>query len=491
MITWMQKHRKYMLITMWVAVITFIGAGAVDWGSASYGSKATSVAKVGDVEISQSEFQKQYSLLYRQYNEMLGGKLDENLARQFGIEGQALNGLVNKALLLNLARDYDFLVTDEDVAHEIQKMASFLQDGVFNKEVYKKLLQNNGYSIKEFEDAVKKDITVNRLSSYLSTKSIQEELKPAQTIAAIHDNIEYKILNSDALKVAIDEAALEAFWETQKTNFLTPATFTVEKIVTQPVTASPSAEEISAFYEQNSFKFLDEKGAILSQEAAMPDILLALNDKATKLAANRLYIEWKKGELASDITIKKETFSSDGAPYTQEIMQQLETLPLDSAPLKAVKVGNTYVVLKLVNRNERSVKTFQQAKSEVLPLFTAEQKRLALQAAVEKELPKFKGKTTGFINQNQIDAINELTPEESKTVLTELFTTQEVRGSIVVSDQKVMLYHIKEQKLLFKENAKNTDLTLEETVTRLKEQSRMIALMETLNKKYTTQNYLK
>ena len=49
MISWMQKHNKYLIITIWVATIAFIGAGFVGWGSYQYGSKAGAIGKVGDV----------------------------------------------------------------------------------------------------------------------------------------------------------------------------------------------------------------------------------------------------------------------------------------------------------------------------------------------------------------------------------------------------------------------------------------------------------
>ncbi|MCJ7766283.1 MAG: SurA N-terminal domain-containing protein, partial [Thiovulaceae bacterium] len=58
MITWMQRHRKYLVITIWISTFAFIGAGFVGWGQYSYGDKAGAVAKVGDVSISQRELQQ-------------------------------------------------------------------------------------------------------------------------------------------------------------------------------------------------------------------------------------------------------------------------------------------------------------------------------------------------------------------------------------------------------------------------------------------------
>ena len=66
MITWMQRHKKYLIITIWISTIAFVGAGFVGWGQYTYGDKAGAVAKVGNVEITMGELQKSYSRLYSQ-----------------------------------------------------------------------------------------------------------------------------------------------------------------------------------------------------------------------------------------------------------------------------------------------------------------------------------------------------------------------------------------------------------------------------------------
>ena len=65
MITWMQKHKKYLVVTIWVSTIAFVGAGFVGWGAYDMNtSRAKSVAKVGSRDISISQFQQKYSTIY-------------------------------------------------------------------------------------------------------------------------------------------------------------------------------------------------------------------------------------------------------------------------------------------------------------------------------------------------------------------------------------------------------------------------------------------
>ncbi|MEJ5169337.1 MAG: SurA N-terminal domain-containing protein, partial [Arcobacteraceae bacterium] len=66
MIEWMQRHKKWLVITIWISTIAFIGAGFVGWGAYDFGKSEGAVAKVGKKEITMSELQREYNNLYSQ-----------------------------------------------------------------------------------------------------------------------------------------------------------------------------------------------------------------------------------------------------------------------------------------------------------------------------------------------------------------------------------------------------------------------------------------
>ena len=80
MITWMQRHRKYLVITIWISTFAFIGAGFVGWGQYKYGEKSGAVAKVGDISITNRELQQAYSQLFDRYSRMFQGQFDQEQA---------------------------------------------------------------------------------------------------------------------------------------------------------------------------------------------------------------------------------------------------------------------------------------------------------------------------------------------------------------------------------------------------------------------------
>ena len=102
MITWMQKHKKYLVVTIWVSTIAFVGAGFVGWGAYDFNkSRATSIAKVGNIDISYQRFQQAYSQLFNYYSQMSGRQLSEDEANQLGLANAAAEGLIRETLLLN------------------------------------------------------------------------------------------------------------------------------------------------------------------------------------------------------------------------------------------------------------------------------------------------------------------------------------------------------------------------------------------------------
>ena len=201
MITWMQRHKKWLIITIWISTIAFVGAGFVGWGQYSYGDKAGAVAKVGSIEVTKGQLQKTYSNLYAQYSKMFQGNFDEEKAKSFGLQSQALNQLTQQALILNLAKSYDLEISDNELLNEIKTQEYFFDNGTFSKDIYKQVLSRNNLSIKEYEEDVKRELLIKKVLKLLPVEATENELKIIDTIAAIADKISYKVLRSEDINI--------------------------------------------------------------------------------------------------------------------------------------------------------------------------------------------------------------------------------------------------------------------------------------------------
>ena len=153
MLSWMQKHKRYLVVTIWVSTIAFVGAGFVGWGAYDLNSnRATSVAKVGHRNISVQELQQKYDRLYQYYNNMFEGKLTQEKADELGLEKAVLQAAIQENLLLNFADDIGLSVSKDDVLKYIIVDPTFQKDGVFDKNLYYDVLRRARINPTDFEE---------------------------------------------------------------------------------------------------------------------------------------------------------------------------------------------------------------------------------------------------------------------------------------------------------------------------------------------------
>jgi len=484
MITWMQRHKKWLIITIWISTIAFVGAGFVGWGQYSYGDKAGAVAKVGKVEISMGELQKAYSRLYAQYNQMFKGNFDEEKAKQFGLQKQALEQLVQQALLLNLAKSYDLSVSDKELFKELTSQKVFYKNGVFDKDTYKQVLSQNRLTTKEYEAALRKELLIQKTLKLLPVKASKNEESILTTLLNIADRLNYKVISTDDIKVDTSDKLLKAFWEGVSNNFMTDVVYIVKYIKQAPVTAKYSDEEIANYYTQNRTHFKDKDAKIIPLESAKDAVVAELNAKATKDKALRNYIAYKKGKL-TDVTPQEAKISKSQNPFGAEAFEKISQASLTAPYLKPILIDGTYYTFELVKIEPSKVKSFKEAKAELLPLYIAQTKREKLLELANKSVENFKGETTDFITVNDIDKLPKLTKQEAAEFLQKLFTTDKKRSFIALNDGKIVLYNVLEQKLLNNSNSNQSDI-----ITRLKSTMFNEGLIKTLENTYQTEIFI-
>ncbi|MGD9653642.1 MAG: SurA N-terminal domain-containing protein [Sulfuricurvum sp.] len=486
MITWMQRHRKYLVITIWISTIAFIGAGFVGWGQYSYGDKAGAVAKVGDVSITAAELQKSYSNLFNQYNQLFQGKFDEKQAQQFGLQRQALRQLVNQALVLNLAESYGLTVTDEELWNIIKSQPMFSKDGSFDKTVYAEALKQNRLTIKEYEASMKKELLIQKTLYLLASRgNLPIETKTLESALGVSDKISYKLLTPQEITLSADEASVKAFWDKHQKEFKTEPGYSIEYATQAPLALSYSDKEVNDYYDMNRQSMKDPSGKILPLNEAKAMIVSALNDKATEKEALRLYIDYKKGSLDSGITPKKVTFSASASPFDPELTKEIAGLSEQKPFLKPRKIENGYIIVKLEKINPSRVKTFDEAKTEVSSLYLNEAKKTKLQELAQNSYKTFSGTVSDFLTRSEGAKLAGLSGTEASEFLTKLFSSKQKQGFITLESGNVIMYNVLEQKLL-----QNKTLADENAAAKLKGDLLDQGLIKSLESKYPVEIYV-
>ena len=486
MISWMQKHNKYLVWTIWVATIAFIGAGFVGWGSYTFGSKAGNVAKVGDIEIEQTKLNMVYSNLYNQYNQAMQGALDDKKAQELGLVKQAFARLETQAKVLNFAKDMGIIVSDAEVAQRLQELRIFQKDGVFNKEIYEGYLKSQRMRANVFENTLREEMIIEKTFSLLPTDTLPLEEEAVGAAMNVSDKLAYKVLTNDDLNFITDIAKVKTFWEMKKENFMTPEMYELSIVWTQSEDTAVTDEEVKAHYEANSFNYTDGEGKQLSYEEAKTLATKDLKIKKTKKAAQKAYIAFKKGQIDTTEKIK---LPVGDLKLTDEVWSAIKESSAGDI-IKPKVVADMYATVKIEKVVPSRIKTFEEAEKEVTALYEDQAKKEALLSLAESTLKNFDQNDviiSDFVKLEENVNLNPLNNKESLQFLQKLFTSTKEKGIISVFD-KVIVYNILEQKL--QPMDENQTAFVKETVDTLKQTTFESNLIKMLDKQYPTEVYM-
>jgi peptidyl-prolyl cis-trans isomerase D len=487
MISWMQKHRKYLVITIWISTIAFVGAGFVGWGAYRYGGMANNVAKVGDIPITMQEFQTAYGNLYQQYNRATGGKLDEATAKKMGLQKQVLQSLIYQALLKNFAKEYGIVVSDEEVWQKLLDIPDFRKNGEFDKSTYIAVLQNLRMKPKTFEANLKNEILLNKTLSLLNPDVAPLELEAFGSAVFMADKLRYKVFSAEEIGVDFGDDELKRYWKEHKSDYMTPRRYKLAILWITPSTELPEERAIESFYKEHRTDFTDSEGKILPLEKVREKVVEKLRLKASKKAAQLAYIDLKKGKKAPQ---EEKIVDAGDAVFPADIWHDIEEA-LPGTVLKPKIAGERYVVIKVVETILPQPKSFEKAYDEVKKEYLSKKRLELLQKMAEKASAELDdAQLSDYVTRESVDKLPPLTDEEADLFLQKLFSTNRPNGAILIDD-KAVSYSIVEQKLLDSDKLKQRKTLLEENGKKMKSNLLRNNLIDRLQQKYMTEIYLK
>lgn len=150
-------------IILGAIVIVFVFWGVGSWRS----QKAMRVAVVNDEVITLDAYREAYNNIMEQLKRQFGNQLTDDMIEMFQVDKQALETVINQALLLQEARKHEFRVTNNEVASEIMKIAAFQRAGVFDNRLYQRVLNLNRISPEQFEKAQKDGMLVEKMRTLI------------------------------------------------------------------------------------------------------------------------------------------------------------------------------------------------------------------------------------------------------------------------------------------------------------------------------------
>ncbi|WP_067176608.1 SurA N-terminal domain-containing protein [Sulfurospirillum sp. UCH001] len=484
MITWMQRHKKYLVVTIWISTIAFVGAGFVGWGAYDLNrDRAASVAKVGHRTISVQEFQSAYANHYNFYNNLLGGKLTQEQAEQMGLNKIVMNTLVNQTLLLNYADEIGLVATKEDVKERLINNPNFQSDGVFNKDLYYSILKSNRINPSDYENGLEREILNSKLENFFKLAPSTKEIDLFTSAFFMEDRLSIAAVTLDANEVTTNEEGIKSYWEKNKSNYLTKKSYTLELLNLPASQTKFDDKTLEEFYTQEKHNYKFEDGKLMTFAEAKSKVIVDLRLKNDKKNALEAFLTFKKGETAPSET--KVIYDDD----TTFPLDKIQVAAKDEV-LKPVVIKDSYVIIKVKEIKFPEPMSYEMAKKDASRDLLEELKQTALEKKAEAKLENFAGSDIGFVSRDSVKSIAGLSEAKSAEFLSHVFDNTAKKGYKVI-DGKAIVYEILEQKLLNKDKAKQYVSMISENVLQVKQAELNQNLIKKLATAYKVEQYYK
>jgi peptidyl-prolyl cis-trans isomerase D len=375
---------------------------------------------------------------------------------------------------VNFADEIGVVATDEAVAEEIMNIESFQKDGKFNKEQYLQILKQNRISIKDFEADIKRGILVQKIQNILNIKNSTTEDNLLTFSSLLADRVSIDTIKPDDIKIDTSVQKLEDYWNINKTKYNTVVKYSLATKQIDTINSSFSDDEIQKYYKDNIVNFNGKK-----LDEVKSQIVAALEDKATKKEANKLFYKIKKDEIKD---MDKLELTQHSLLYSA-ILDKLQNVA-DGDILKPIKNDKGYIVVKVVKIQRPRTMTFKEAQSQVRSDYKKDESLKELKNLASSRVSMFSGVDKGYITQTS-SSIDGLSDYESKELIKYIFAQNSAKGYKIIGD-KAILYKITDQKISNPASDINSS-----NISKVKSDIINNSLIKRLKTRYKVENYYK
>lgn len=222
------------------------------------------VARIGDVKISQQQFQQALREQQERLRNQMGGQFDPKMLDVPQARQAILDDLVDQQLLILEAGKRKLYASDEVVRRTIAGIDAFKIDGKFSPERYEVALKAQGMTPAGFEARLRQDLTLQQLAtavgqSGLVARTVSDRILAMQTER--RDVQEYRIGPDVFLdKVKLADDAAKKFYDENSRQFEVPeqakAEFVVLSMETIGAQLTVSEAETKAWFDGHRDRFV-------------------------------------------------------------------------------------------------------------------------------------------------------------------------------------------------------------------------------------------
>jgi peptidyl-prolyl cis-trans isomerase D len=234
-----------------VLALAFIG-----WGVGTFGRSGLDVvAEVHGTRITRRELERETVMLQRRYEQLFK---NIQLNRLPDLRSQALDSLIDSALVHHELTTLGLDVSDEQLVVAIRNMPELQENGRFNRELLSRILESQR-DRGEFEESLRRDIREQRLHNLVGdgVQVTPAEVEERYRLDREKVNLAYvRVSAADLAKTAtVSDQDLEAEVTAHPERYRAPATVRARYVAYRrpefEATAKPSDAQLQAFYQQH------------------------------------------------------------------------------------------------------------------------------------------------------------------------------------------------------------------------------------------------
>lgn len=161
MLRYLRENTGNWIIKFFLAIIivvfVFLGVGSMNAG------KKNQVASVDDQVITFAEYRDAYQRMIQRLQQQFGSGLNDDLIKSMNVKQFAVNSLIDQKIQEIEAKKLKIVVSDEELKQYLMSVKAFQKDGIFNMDVYKRVLGQNSMTPESFEEMQRNTIRNTKL----------------------------------------------------------------------------------------------------------------------------------------------------------------------------------------------------------------------------------------------------------------------------------------------------------------------------------------
>jgi len=347
-------------------------------------SNSRTAAEVNGEEISLDELNQAMNMQRRQLAQQLGGNFDPSMLDDKLVRESSLRALIDRALLLQGARDADFAFSEAALDQLILQTPEFGVDGTFNAARFDQVIQQMGYTRLQFRELLRQEMLIGQLRAGISGSGFvtDEQIEAFARLEQQTRDFATITVPAETEAVAVSDDEAREFYEQNTDRFRSPEQVVVEYVELKKDSffdqVEVSDEQVQDLYQQRIANLAEQRRAahilIEAGDGGDADAKAKIDDIAKRLANGEDFTALAK-EFSQDPGSAKEGgdlgFAGPGVydPAFEEALYALE----EGQVSEPVRSDFGWHLIKLLGVQSPDVPTLESLKPELVRELKAQQ----------------------------------------------------------------------------------------------------------------------